>query len=283
MGLIYIYVTVRGDPERGCGRCVNGIGSANIASARDQFERSRRDGVDTAIVNGALPAVGRPDMPLPGETLYFNGAPDGCEAAARFKDGTLRLAAGTGHGPVTIDLSAMPLVGRHNEENVAAAGLAALRAGAAPEHIQEALNRFEALPHRVTFVREHRGVRYYDDSKATNVDAVARALDSFDRPVVLIMGGRDKGGDYRVMKEQLQMKVCQLIVMGEAADRIAEALGSVVPVRSVDDMAAAVQSAAEVARDGQVVLLSPACASFDMYADYHQRGEDFCRHVQQLA
>ena len=131
--------------------------------------------------------------------------------------------------------------------------------------------------------REVQGVRYYDDSKGTNVDAVARALDSFQQPVVLIMGGRDKGGSYRVLEERMEQKVRQLIVMGEAAETITGALRHRVPIQSVGDMGAAVRLAAHTARPGQVVLLSPACSSYDMYENYHQRGEDFCRHVQQLA
>jgi UDP-N-acetylmuramoylalanine--D-glutamate ligase len=177
----------------------------------------------------------------------------------------------------------MQLIGRHNAENVAAAGLAALTAGAAPAAMQTALNDFRGMPHRVNFVREVEGVRYYDDSKGTNVDAVARALDSFHQPVVLIMGGRDKGGSYRVLEERMEQKVRQLIVMGEAAEIIASALRHVVPVQPAEDMGAAVRLAARTAHAGQVVLFSPACSSFDMYENYHQRGEDFCRHVQQLA
>ena len=238
---------------------------------------------DTAVLNGALTAVGAPARPLPGRTLFFNGAPDGRHAAANIREGGLDLDLGDGSAGVSLDLSAMQLIGRHNEENVAAASLAALAAGAAPAAIQTTLNDFRGMPHRVNFVREVQGVRYYDDSKGTNVDAVARALDSFQQPVVLIMGGRHKGGSYQVLEKHLEQKVRQLIVMGEAAEVIAGALRHIVPVQSADDMGTAVRLAAHTARPGQVVLLSPACSSFDMYANYHQRGEDFCRHVQQLA
>jgi UDP-N-acetylmuramoylalanine--D-glutamate ligase len=238
---------------------------------------------DTAIINGALSDVGTTTHSLPGQILFFNGAPDGRQASACIREGHLDLDLGKDSAGVTLDLSAMQLIGRHNAENVAAAGLAALAAGAAPAAMQTALNDFRGMPHRVNFVREVDGVRYYDDSKGTNVDAVARALDSFHQPVVLIMGGRDKGGSYRVLEERLKQKVRQLIVMGEAAETITSALQHIVPIQSVDDMAAAVRLAAQTACAGQVVLLSPACSSYDMYENYHQRGEDFCRHVQQLA
>lgn len=238
---------------------------------------------DTAVINGALTAVGAPTQPLPGRTLFFNGAPHGRETSARIRNRRLELDFGNGSAGVSLDLSAMQLIGRHNEENVAAASLAALAAGAAPNAIQTALNDFHGMPHRVNFVREVQGVRYYDDSKGTNVDAVARALDSFQQPVVLIMGGRDKGGSYRVLEKRMEQKVRQLIVMGEAAEAITGALRHRVPIQSAGDMGAAVRLAAHTARPGQVVLLSPACSSYDMYENYHQRGEDFCRHVQQLA
>jgi UDP-N-acetylmuramoylalanine--D-glutamate ligase len=238
---------------------------------------------DTAILNGALNAAGAPNRPLPGRTLFFNGAPPGRQPSARRRDGVLELDMGPRATGMALDLSAMSLIGRHNEENVAAAGLAALAAGAAPTAIQSALDAYRGKPHRVFFVREVQGVRYYDDSKGTNVDAVARALDSFHQPVVLIMGGRDKGGSYQAIEARLPDKVRQVIVMGEAAETITRALQHIVPIQSVTDMGAAVRLAAKTARPGEVVLLSPACASYDMYANYRQRGEDFCRHVQQLA
>jgi UDP-N-acetylmuramoylalanine--D-glutamate ligase len=252
------------------------------AAAKWRLFRNQTEN-DTAIINATLTTVGAPVQPLTGRTLFFNGAPDGRKPSAHIHEDSLELNCGNGSPSVLLDLSAFQLVGRHNTENVAAASLAALAAGAAPAAIQTALNDFRGKPHRVNFVREVQGVRYYDDSKGTNVDAVARALDSFHQPVVLIMGGRDKGGSYRVLEKRLKQKVRQLIVLGEAAEIIAGALRHVVPVQPADDMAAAVRLAARTAQAGQVVLLSPACSSFDMYENYHQRGEDFCRHVQQLA
>ena len=238
---------------------------------------------DTAVVNGALIPEGAPPVPLAGTTLFFNGSPQGQPLSAVFREGAMILDGVPGRPRVTIDLSAMPLVGRHNAENAAAAGLAAMAAGASPEGIQAALNDFRGLPHRVTLVGEIEGVRYYDDSKATNVDAVVRALESFEGPVVLIMGGRDKGGSYRRLESLLRAKVSHLIVLGEAAPIIRTALGGIVPLQAAADMADAVRLAAGCARGGDVVLLSPACSSFDMYTSYHHRGEDFCRHVQQLS
>ncbi|HSO21199.1 MAG TPA: UDP-N-acetylmuramoyl-L-alanine--D-glutamate ligase, partial [Desulfosarcina sp.] len=165
---------------------------------------------DTAILNAALPSTGKPDRPLAARVLYFNGAPVGQTAAACLKRNRLSLNPGGEARPVEISWSALPLVGRHNEENIEAAALAALTAGATAAGIRQAVTDFKGLPHRVHFVREVGGVRYYDDSKATNVDAVARALDSFTQPVVLIMGGRDKGGSYQALEARLRRHVRQL-------------------------------------------------------------------------
>jgi UDP-N-acetylmuramoylalanine--D-glutamate ligase len=237
---------------------------------------------DIAVLNAALPAAGRPRGHLPGRILYFNGAPRGKQTSARLSGNRLDLDLGGGKAPVAVDLPSLPLVGRHNGENIEAAALAALAAGASPEGIRQGIAEYRALPHRVSFVREVHGVRYYDDSKATNVDAVVRALESFEQPVVLIMGGRDKGGGYQALEAPLRRKVSQLVVLGEAAATIVRAFQNMVPIQPAADMGEAVRIASAAAREGQVVLLSPACASFDMYDNYRQRGEDFCRHVQQL-
>ena len=129
-----------------------------------------------------------------------------------------------------------------------------------------------------------RGVRFVNDSKATNVDAVIRALECFQTPVVLIMGGRNKGYDFTVLGEYVRQRVRKLIVIGEAADEILDALGAMPFEGAVRarDMAQAVQLAADAARQGETVLLSPACASFDMFANYAERGETFRRLVKEL-
>jgi UDP-N-acetylmuramoylalanine--D-glutamate ligase len=174
------------------------------------------------------------------------------------------------------------LMGRHNLENVCAAGLAAVAAGASPEGVATALKNFTGLAHRIQYVDTVNGIVFVDDSKATNVDAVARALEAFDGPVVLIMGGRDKGGAYLPLKNRFAGRVRHLVVMGEAADAIAAALGDAAPVTKSGTMDHAVWSGAAAARPGDTVLLSPACSSFDMYESYAQRGNDFSRVVGEL-
>ena len=185
-------------------------------------------------------------------------------------------------GDQPVDCSDIPLKGRHNLENAAAAGLATLAVGGMIAGVTHALKVFKGLHHRVEYVDTKGGVTFYDDSKATNVDAVVRALESFSGPVVLIMGGRDKGGSYESLKPQMARCVKQLIVMGEAAEKIASVFKDMVPVVWAANMGEAVLLAAGTGVNGDTVLLSPACSSFDMYTSYAQRGDDFVRSIAQL-
>lgn len=173
--------------------------------------------------------------------------------------------------------------GAHNLENALAAALSALAAGASPEGVKEGLARFEGLPHRIEFAGEARAVAFYDDSKATNVPAVLSALGSFEVPVVLIAGGRAKDADFSPLREPLKRKVRHLVLLGEAADVMAGELGDVAQVSLAGfSMEDAVNKAFAAARPGDAVLLSPACASFDMYANYSERGRDFKAAVQRI-
>ncbi len=176
------------------------------------------------------------------------------------------------------------LTGRHNLENILAAVTVARLAGAPPAAVQTAVDEMAPLPHRLTLVRERGGVAWYDDSKATNVGAAAKSLDSFAGPVVLLAGGVDKGGGYGPLAARATGKVRLALVFGAAGDAIEGALGAAgVPVERVRTLEAAVGRAAAVARTGDTVLLAPACASFDMFADYAARGEAFRAAVEALA
>ncbi len=172
--------------------------------------------------------------------------------------------------------TALPgLVGRHNQENALAATAAARLAGASPEVARAALLAFRPLAHRMELVAESGGVAYFDDSKGTNVGAVVAALSGFPRPVVLIAGGRDKGGSYAPLAEALRGSARGAVLIGEAAARIEEALAPVVPVARAATMEEAVARAAALARPGDAVVLSPACSSFDMFRNYEHRAEVF--------
>jgi UDP-N-acetylmuramoylalanine--D-glutamate ligase len=167
------------------------------------------------------------------------------------------------------------LIGRHNRENALAALLAARLAGALPAEADRALHNFRALAHRMELVAESRGVAFFDDSKGTNVGATVAALTGFPRPVVLIAGGRDKGGSYAPLAEALRGQGRAVVVIGEAADRIADAMTNVLPVERAATMDEAVERANALARPGDAVVLSPACSSFDMFRDYEDRANAF--------
>lgn len=178
-------------------------------------------------------------------------------------------------GRYRFNLQKVSLEGKHNRENMLAAILATLLAGGNPESIQDGLESFEGLPHRLQFVAESSGVRFYDDSKGTNVGATIRALDSFAEPVVLIAGGLDKGGDFEKLKDNVEKGVKKLILIGQATGRMKDALGDCAEIATADSMEDAVRKAWDVSEPGEVVLLSPACASFDMFKDYAARGDAF--------
>jgi len=179
----------------------------------------------------------------------------------------------------------LALVGRHNLGNALAAFLAMRGSGlATPEQVLDGARRFRPLPHRMELVGEVRGVRFYDDSKGTNVAAVVASLDGFPHPFLLIAGGRDKGGSYQPLRDVLHRNMARAVVLiGEAADKIASAVEGVVPVHRAASMDEAVRHAAAHAAQGDAVVLSPACSSYDMFDNYIHRGAAFRDAVQRLS
>ena len=187
-------------------------------------------------------------------------------------------------GPVRrYDLGHWKLVGKHNQQNLMAGVLAATIMGARPEAIQQTIDEFKPLSHRMELAHQWRGIRFYNDSKATNVDAVVRSLESFNSPIILIAGGRDKEGSYAPLKRLVRQRVKMLVLMGEARFRLAKALGNISCTVVVEDMEAAVQVTFGAATAGDVVLLSPACSSFDLYENYRERGDHFHTLVHKFA
>ena len=183
---------------------------------------------------------------------------------------------------VVFDITEAPLSGDHNRENMCAAILAALCAGAGPEAVQSVLMDFGGLPHRLESVARRNGVHYVNDSKATNVDAVIRALEATPVPVILIMGGRDKGGHFKDLAPVVSRQVKHLVAIGESRQRIAGALGEYAAVTLAHTLEAGVHEAHRLAAPGDTVLLSPGCASFDAFTSYAHRGETFRRTVEAL-
>ncbi|MEW6672897.1 MAG: UDP-N-acetylmuramoyl-L-alanine--D-glutamate ligase [Thermodesulfobacteriota bacterium] len=239
---------------------------------------------DVAVLNGADPHIRSLNREIPSRRLYFSHQKD---AAAEPAEGAvigsreiiLRTQAG---GRFTLPVDSIRLIGKHNLENVAAASLAALAAGGNFEGILAAVRAFKGLPHRLEHIVTRNGVQYFNDSKSTTPDSVLRALESFNQPVVLIMGGRDKGSDFDLLKEPVSRQVKHVIVLGEAKNKILAALDRQAPASVADTMASAVFQAARAAAPGDVVLLSPGCASFDMYQNYAERGRDFSERVKKL-
>jgi len=174
------------------------------------------------------------------------------------------------------------LKGVHNLENVMAAVLASRMCGCPPEGIIDVLETFTGIPHRIEFAGRVDGVEYYNDSKGTNVDAVYRALESFHGPVVLLMGGRYKGGDFGILAELIREKVKMLIVFGEAGREIDSMTGGIVKTEIAGNLKDAVNMARVNSSSGDIVLLSPGCSSFDEFKNYEERGDVFKDMVEQM-
>jgi len=179
-------------------------------------------------------------------------------------------------------LAMIHLPGRHNCENVMAAILAARACGCEPPAIIRAVEGFRGIAHRIQYAGEKNGVLFYDDSKGTNVGAVMRALESFSQPVVLLLGGRDKEGDFQTLAPLIRRGVKEMVLFGEAREKINGLLGGVVRTTLTATLKKAVEAAYSSASPGDVVLLSPGCASFDEFEDYKERGNCFQEWVGQL-
>jgi UDP-N-acetylmuramoylalanine--D-glutamate ligase len=169
----------------------------------------------------------------------------------------------------------IPLRGEHNVENVLAACAAAYLAGAEPAAIASGVKTFKGVEHRLEFVAEISGVAFYNDSKATNVDAALKAVEAFPSSLLVILGGKDKGSPYTPLREPLRKRARAAIVIGAAAEKIASELSGAVPVEQAGTLDRALAIAMEMAKPGDVVLLAPACSSFDQFENYEHRGHAF--------
>ena len=198
-----------------------------------------------------------------------------------FLDGDEVVTSGTG-STQRYALADSPLRGEHNRENIQAAITAASAWGVTPAAIRTALRATGGLPHRLEFCRGHDGVRYYDDSKATNIGAVAKSIASFPAGIVLLLGGYDKGGNFTALRQLIDTRVTDVVCFGAARVQIADQLDGVARCRVTENLAHAVRTAADLAQPGQVVVLAPGCASFDEFTDYAQRGRHFRSLVEAL-
>ncbi len=231
-------------------------------------------GQDYAVINKNISS----DLGIKANKLFFtaNGA---LEEGAFFDNGNMYVRLNERELVFKRNLS--PLVGIHNTENILSALLVSSVCGIERHVIEETLGAFRGLAHRVEPVRELNGVYFYNDSKATNVDATRRALESIDGRVILIAGGRDKGGSYQAVAD-LMHKVKGMILIGEAKGRISAELGDMTVTYIEDDLGSAVKRAIEISESGDTVLFSPMCSSFDMFRDYKERGNIFKKLVESM-
>lgn len=239
---------------------------------------AQQEPTEWAVVNRDDPEVWPLAHGLPGRIFSFGWQP--VAEGAWMENQTLYLRHG--QDEAGFDLRQIRLYGRHNLENVMAAASAAWLWGAPPQAISTTLATFTGLPHRLEFVADRGGVRYFDDSKGTNVGAVVQSLASFPGPVILLAGGVDKGGDYEPLRALVRERVKLLILFGQARELIREALGNETHTLVVDTLATGVKEAAAAAAPGDTVLLSPACASFDQFDNYGHRGQVFRACVEEL-
>ena len=216
-------------------------------------------------------------LPFAAKNAVASGAGD-----AFLLDG--KFTATVGRESVEIDTAKMRIPGLHNAYNAMAAALAALAAGVSPIRIRSSIYDFAPVEHRLEPAGEIGGVAYINDSKATNVDSTWYALESMKRPVVWIAGGTDKGNDYEPLKRFAREKVHTLVCMGIDNRKLVESFTGIIPeIISTDSLDAAMQAARKASRPGDVVLLSPACASFDLFKNYENRGELFKQWVAEHA
>ncbi len=218
-----------------------------------------------------------------GATLYPFGGSEDSGNAAFIRGNDLVVQANLNEEPLTMDIRQIGIQGKHNQLNSMAASIAAQILHIQNDVIREALTDFKGVEHRMQYVTTVRGVRYINDSKATNVDSCWYALEAMTTPTVLILGGKDKGNDYNAIKELVKQKCTTLIFMGLHNEKLIDFFGPMgIPYVSTDNLHDAVQAAYQAAREGDTVLLSPCCASFDLFHSYEDRGEQFMQACRSL-
>lgn len=247
----------------------------NYRAAKRRLFETQRSGA-TAVLNADDPACSGFAGNTAARVEWFSSRRE-VSPGARLRGETLVL-----DGEPLMGTGEIPIRGRHNVENVLAASIAAARAGVGRAAIAAAVRSFQAVEHRLEYVRSLRGVDFYNDSKATSVDATLKALDAFPGGLWVILGGKDKGLDYAPLRAPLAARARAVLLIGAAADKIAAQLEGAVPLVKTGTLEAAVEHAFRNARAGDTVLLAPACASFDQFNSFEHRGEVFKGIVNRL-
>jgi UDP-N-acetylmuramoylalanine--D-glutamate ligase len=246
----------------------------NYALAKERiFGRQTKD--DFLVLNADNPRTEASAVRAPSSVYRFS-IKHPVSPGAWVEDGwVVYRAANEGEAERIVLLDKIPLKGRHNVENVLAAVCAARLAGCPVAAVRSAIESFKAVEHRLEFVATVSGVEFYNDSKATNVDATEKAVAAFPGGIHLILGGKDKNSDYSLLAPLLRQRVRAIYTIGSAAQKIESHLRGVVPIHSCETLEKAVKAAAAAARPGEIVLLAPACSSFDQFDNYEHRGRVF--------
>lgn len=255
----------------------HGSMEAYAAAKARIFEK--QTAADFAILNADDPAS-TPYAPTKPKVFWFSRKQRVAQGA--FLRGEEIVFRHHGEEEIILKQSEIPLPGAHNLENALAAVVATRLAGGRPQEIAKAIRSFSGVEHRLEFVAERNGVRYYNDSKATNVDATLKALDAFPGRILIILGGKDKGSDYALLQQPLREKAILALLIGAAADKIEKQISGSVAIERAGTIERAVEVASRAAQPGDIVLLAPACASFDQFENYEHRGRVFKQFVQQL-
>ena len=242
------------------------------------FENQQSE--DCAVLNADDPTCVAMSKKTRAQVYWFSRQNE-VERGAWVRDGNIVFRDGSGQREV-MQVSEIPLKGAHNLENVLAAVCASVLMGCAAERIRQAVHGFKAVEHRLEFVASIGGVDYYNDSKATNVDATIKALESFPANIHLILGGKDKGSDYTVLNDLLRQRVKRVYTIGAAAAKIESQIKGPEVVHA-ETLENAIRQAHSSAQAGDVVLLAPACASFDQFKSYEHRGRVFKEAVKAMA
>ena len=247
-------------------------------AAKARIFRNQKE-ADSAVLNADDPAS-TPYAPTRPQVYWFSRKQRVAQGA--FVRDNQIVFRQNGEEMAVLKLQEIPLVGAHNVENVLAAVTTTRIAGANPAAIAKGVRSFAGVEHRLEFVAEVGGVRYFNDSKATNVDATLKALDAFPGRILIILGGKDKGSDYTVLRKPLREKAILALLIGAAADKIEKQIEGSVAIEGAGTIERAVEIASHAARPGDVMLLAPACASFDQFQNFEHRGRVFKDLVHQL-
>src|SRR5579864_2206886 len=238
-----------------------------------------QQGTDFAVLNADDPTCATLGSRTRAQVFWFSRQKE-VQRGAWVRDGNIMFRDAKGQREI-MQVSEIPLKGAHNLENVLAAVCAGVLMGCAPDKIRQAVRDFKAVEHRLEFVASIRGVDYYNDSKATNVDATIKALESFPANIHLILGGKDKGSNYTVLNDLIRQRVKRIYTIGAAAAKIESQVKGAEIVHA-ETLENAIRKAHATAQPGDVVLLAPACASFDQFKNYEHRGQVFKELVRGL-